>query len=392
MKHSIRRIAHYAPSLWEKGGIASYVERLGDAQRERGFEVVYYTREVNGSQLPDHTIKIEDEQQLFDRVKEEQFDILHLHKGVESLPDDRITTVRTMHGNQGSCPTGTRFLLRSKQPCDQSYSVSGCLKQHLAERCGSLRPPKMKKNFARIKNELDLGQKLHTFAVSQFLKDRMLESGYPDELLHVLHSPAPDAFMTSGPPPQSGVPRFLFLGRLIPHKGPQWLLKAMVKMDMPVKLDIGGDGPMRGVLEDYCQKHGLQHRVSFHGWLPQDRVKALIAYSRAVIVPSLWHEPAGLVTLEAAAAGRAVIASRVGGIPEYAQNDYALLVNPGDTMELASAILRMAREYGLAVRMGEHALKAARQQYAMPAYIDRQLSLYQLAVDAQRQAMASVER
>ena len=380
MSQSIKRIGHYAPVIWAKGGIASYIERLGNAQADSGLDVHYFTQQLVDGELPDQTTRVDDEAHLFRLAKDRGLDVLHLHKAVQHLPKDRVTTVRTMHGNQGSCPTGTRYLQRSEMPCNKEYSLTGCLANHVTERCGSLRPSKVKKHFKRIRNEQAQGEHIHTFTVSQFLRNWMLQSGYREEKLHVIHSPAPDAPLTPGPPPASGVPHFLFLGRLVPQKGPQWLIRSMLKMDMQVKLDIGGDGPLRGELEDFCNKHGLQHRVKFHGWLPQDRVKALIAYSRAVVVPSMWHEPAGLVTLEAAAAGRAVIASRVGGIPEYALDDYSLLVKPGDTMELAQAILRLAREYDRAVHMGECALRNARNRYAMSQFVDKQLALYQLAM------------
>ena len=388
MAHSIKRVAHYAPVLWAKGGIANYVERLGLAQEGIGLDVHYLTTKLSDGVFPENTTLVEDEAHLFRLAQEREIDILHLHKPVQYLPEDRVTTVRTMHGNQGSCPTGTRYLARSEKPCDRMYSVSGCFMTHLTERCGSLRPAKVKRNFRGIRNEHRLGTQIHTFTVSRFLRTRMLKTGYAEEKLHVLHSPAPDAFFTPGPPPAGGIPHFLFLGRLVPQKGPQWVLRAMTKMDMPVKLDIGGEGPLRNELEDFCNKHGLQHRVKFHGWLSQDRVKALIAHSRAVIVPSLWHEPAGLVTLEAAAAGRAVIASRVGGVPEYALDEYSFMVRPGDVSQMAQAILRLAREPDRAARMGECALRNARTRYSMAQFVDRQLSLYHIALEENNYQLA----
>lgn len=259
---------------------------------------------------------------------------------------------------------------------------------HMTQRCGSLRASKVKRNFVGIRREHELGKQMHTFTVSRFLRTRMLNSGYSEDKLHVLHSPAPDAPYTPGPPPVGDTPHFLFLGRLVPQKGPQWILRTLTKLDMPVKVDIGGEGPMRAELEDFCYKHGLQHRVKFHGWVAQDRVKALIAHSRAVIVPSLWHEPAGLVTLEAAAAGRAVIASRVGGVPEYALDEYSLMVRPGDKKQLAEAMKKLTLEYNRAARMGESALRNARTRYNMAQFVDRQQALYHIALEENKYQLA----
>ena len=388
MADSIKRVAHYAPFLWAKGGIANYVERLGQAQEGIGLDVHYLTQRHGEDVLPEKTKLVESEAHLFKLAKELQVDVLHLHKPVKYLPEDRVTTVRTMHGNQGSCPSGTRFLARSEKPCDRKYSITGCFLTHVTQRCGSLKPSKVKRNFNGIRTEHELGGQVHTFTVSRFLRTRMLNSGYSEDKLHVLHSPAPDAPFTPGPPPTGDAPHFLFLGRLVPQKGPQWILRTMTKLDIPVKLDIGGEGPMRAELEDFCNKHGLQHRVKFHGWVTQDRVKALIAHSRAVIVPSLWHEPAGLVTLEAAAAGRAVIASRVGGVPEYALDEYSLMVRPGDTSQLAQAMQKLAKEYDRAVRMGECALRNARTRYSMAQFVDRQQALYHIALEENKYQLA----
>ena len=380
MKHGLK-IAHYAPQIWANGGISNYVRRLGTAQMEAGFEVTYLTRKESDAPENPDAVVVKNDRQLFDRARELGIDILHLHKPVRFLPEERVTTVRTMHGNQGSCPSGSRYLVRSERPCERLYSVSGCLATHLTQRCGSLRPKKLKRNFTGIVNEHKLGEKIHTYTVSRFLREWMLKTGYREQRLHVLNSPAPDVSPIKAPSPDESTPHFLFLGRLVPHKGAQWLLRALRHVKKPVKIDIGGTGPMQKSLQAYCQRHGLHHKVNFHGWLNQNQVRHLMASARAVIVPSIWQEPAGLVTLEAAAAGRAVIASRSGGIPEYALEDYSLLVTPNDAGQLADAIEKLAGDFELAKKMGESGMKAAQSQFAMSGFLQRQLELYTQALD-----------
>lgn len=376
----MKRIAHYAPQIWANGGISNYVRRLGNAQKEAGLEVVYFTRkDVDAPENPD-AVLVQTDQQLFDKARELDVDILHLHKPVRHLPENRVTTVRTMHGNQGSCPSGTRYLARSEKPCKRSYSVAGCMLSHITERCGSLRPTKVKRNFTGIVNEHRLGAQIHTFTVSHFLRDWMVKTGYPEQRLHVLNSPAPDVSPIKAPSPDDMTPHFLFLGRLVPQKGAQWLLRALRYVKTSVKIDIGGQGPMQKDLQLFCKRHGLQHKVTFHGWLNQNQVRHLMASSRAVVVPSIWQEPAGLVTLEAAAAGRAVIASRSGGIPEYALDEYSFLVAPNDARQLADAIERLATDFELAKKMGECGIRAAQSRFAMSRFLDKQLDLYSQAL------------
>ena len=377
----MRRIAHYAPQIWANGGISNYVRRLGYAQEDAGYDVLYFTQAADDAGSHPQTIVVRDDKDLFERAREMQVDVLHLHKPVRYLPKKRVATVRTMHGNQGSCPSGTRYLARSGKPCERSYSISGCLMAHVLDRCGSLRPAKVKRNFTGIVNEHRLGEQIHTFTVSRFLSDWMLKTGYSAERLHVLNSPAPDVAPIKAPPPDESTPHFLFLGRLVPQKGAQWLLRALRHVKHSVKIDIGGNGPLQKELQAFSDSHGLQHKVAFHGWLNQNQIRNLMARARAVLVPSIWQEPAGLVTLEAAAAGRAVIASNSGGIPEYALDDYSLLVPPGDVGQLAEAIDRLAGDFERARQMGENGMRIASSRFSMARFLENQLALYQLALE-----------
>ncbi|MEM8489109.1 MAG: glycosyltransferase family 4 protein [Bacteroidota bacterium] len=361
----MKKIAHYAPNLWAKGGIATYVRRLGEAQTAAGMDVVYFSRDPAHAEGRNDTEIVADDAALFARCKALSCDILHLHKPVYLLPEDRVTTVRTMHGNQGSCPTGTRFLARSSQPCKRHYSVAGCFMTHLTERCGSLKVAKIKRNFGGIKNEFRLGAAVHTFTVSHFLKDWMVRTGFDESMLHVLNSPAPDRPAPTQDIPNSDKPRFAFLGRLVPQKGVPWLLRALKLVKSDIHVDIAGDGPLHAELEAYCKRNDLQDIVTFHGWVDQQQVRQIMADARGIVFPSVWEEPAGLITLEAAAAGRPVIASKAGGIPEYALDEFSLLVSPNNDQQLAEAIDRLAGDHDLAVRMGACGLRNAKDRYSM---------------------------
>jgi len=95
-----------------------------------------------------------------------------------------------------------------------------------------------------------------------------------------------------------------------------------------------------------------------------------------VVVPSVWHEPAGLVTLEAAALGRPVVASEVGGIPEYALDAFSLRVPPRDIDALAEAIGHLARNAEQAETMGRRGYGLAQSEFAMDRFLRRLDALY----------------
>jgi glycosyltransferase involved in cell wall biosynthesis len=218
-------------------------------------------------------------------------------------------------------------------------------------------------------------------ANSQFVKDQMLRSGYPADNIHVLHIPAPD-LRDYYPPEQGDLTHFTFLGRITPEKGLVWLLQALAEVKVPIHLDVAGAGNQEHeqALYRLAERLGLMKRITFHGWVNEARAIQLIQQARALVFPSVWHEPAGLVSLEAAAAGRPIIASNVGGIPEYVgrlQN--ALLVEPNNVQGLARRIEQLAKDSFLAKQMGAEGRKMAKEHFSLEKHVEELMKLYKLA-------------
>lgn len=375
------RIGHYAPRLWAPGGIASYVRRLGASLRARGHEVIYYSRAAP----PDSpsTRVVDADGALFAAAARDGLDVLHLHKPVDTLPDDRVPTLRTMHGNQGGCPSGSRYLERTGRPCPRSYSALGCIWGHLVDHCGSRRPAEIWANLQNVEHEQRLAAALPTLAVSAYVRDAMVASGCAPDRLTVLRSPAPTNDAPFRPPPTDGPPRVAFLGRLVPHKGVDWLIEAAARVP-GLQVDVAGTGPdaFERHLRALADRLDVRDRVHFHGWLDPDDSRALMLGARAVAVPSTWHEPAGLVTLEAASVGRAVVASDVGGIPEYARPEFARLAPPRDTAALAAHLHALTTDDDLAADLGRQGYALARSdRFSMAAFLDRLEAIYAHVAD-----------
>jgi spore coat protein SA len=161
---------------------------------------------------------------------------------------------------------------------------------------------------------------------------------------------------------------FLFAGRLVPEKGVQVLLEAfarVLEVRPGVRLLLVGssffDEAPRTAHERAlrAQAAGLGDAVTFTGFLPHEALARCYAEADAVVVPSVWAEPSGLVVLEAMACGTCVIASRTGGIPELIEHGHnGLLVPPGDVAALAAAMLRTLDEAGTRTRLGRQARQA----------------------------------
>ncbi len=360
-------IGHYMPGIWDAGGIAAYIRRVARAQRDAGHTVRFLDSRSTYAADPDPNRRPEvvAPEDLATRGLALGLDVLHLHASVDPMPRGGPRVVRTIHEHRPYCPSGERYLKRSEIPCDRVYGLARCLLGHVIDRCGSIRPPSLIKNFAATREER-CNLPGHTLiAISHYVRDQMVLSGFDGTPIRVLHNPAP----TPRPytlPTRDGVPRFLFLGRLSVHKGLHWVLRCLPQVTVPIALDIGGDGPQRVEMEALVARDGLGEKVTFHGWIDEPRIDELAAAARAVVFSPVWHEPAGLVTLDGAARGRAVIASRTGGIPEFAiDGRNALVVEANDDRALVEALTRLATDWELARRLGQGGLELANQEFSL---------------------------
>jgi glycosyltransferase involved in cell wall biosynthesis len=171
-------------------------------------------------------------------------------------------------------------------------------------------------------------------------------------------------------------------GYFIPEKGLSDLLKAAAKVRetrKDVVFILVGDGPLERQLKEEAHSLGIDDIVRFTG-LRFD-VDRFMSASDVVVVPSTWQEPAGLVVVEAMATSRPVIASRVGGIPEYlSEGEAGLLVEPGNPTQIAEAILKILNDGPMAQRMGIAGRQRAEQLFSMEKWVADTMALYEPAM------------
>jgi glycosyltransferase involved in cell wall biosynthesis len=137
---------------------------------------------------------------------------------------------------------------------------------------------------------------------------------------------------------------------LVHRKGIDVLLHAMTRLDASVRLAVAGDGPEREALVAEAQKLGLDARVAWLG--RRDTVGDLLHAADIAVLPSR-AEGLGIAALEAMAAGRPVVASRVGGLAEaVVDGGTGLLVEADEPEALAHALSRLATDRTLAARLG----------------------------------------
>ena len=111
--------------------------------------------------------------------------------------------------------------------------------------------------------------------------------------------------------------------------------------------------------------------MQFPGWLDRSALQDEFRRSTAVVVPSTWAEPFGLIAAEAGGAGRPVIASRVGGLPEIiAHNGTGLLFQTGDIVALAGAMSRLINEPDTAEAFGRAAHQRVSEHFSLTGCIE----------------------
>ncbi len=171
----------------------------------------------------------------------------------------------------------------------------------------------------------------------------------------------------------SGQPLVLTNARLNPQKGLDYLLEAVALVPEAIFI-IAGEGPERPKLEKQVKNSNLGGRVIFLGF--RRDIPDLLAGCDLFVLPSLF-EGLPLSILEAMAAGKPVIATKIGGTDEAViQEETGLLVPPGDAAALAGAIRRLLAEPELARQFGQSGKKRVYKEFSAQAMVRKTVQIY----------------
>jgi glycosyltransferase involved in cell wall biosynthesis len=183
--------------------------------------------------------------------------------------------------------------------------------------------------------------------------------------------------------------------RLIPHKGHATLLAAMptVLAGAPrARLLVAGTGELRGRLEEAARSLPAGC-VRFLGHLPD--VRGFMNACDVIVFPTgpELGEGFGLAALEAMAAGRAVVASDVGPLPEVVIRDQTGILVPPDSPEaLAEALVRLHRDTPYRHQLGRQAAERARDAFGLTRMVEATVAVYQEVLDHRRPAHGTARR
>jgi glycosyltransferase involved in cell wall biosynthesis len=175
-------------------------------------------------------------------------------------------------------------------------------------------------------------------SISDFMRDKFIEAGIPkDRIVTLKHSW--DALPAKPDTVDDGY--YLFLGRLVPEKGIRvmldaWRMLAEQMGNRTPKLIIAGSGSEEILVQSEAEGNKY---VEYVGYVDGGEKTQLIAHCRAMLAPSVWWEPLGLVTYEAYDYAKPMLAAASGGLAETVQDGRTgFIFEPRDTESMCEAV------------------------------------------------------
>lgn len=385
-----------------QGGADAYYLRLSELLRVAGHRVVFFSTDnqknelsvfskyfaesidYNGGRLGFFKKAVyafrliynfEARRKLVGLLEKERVGIAHLHNIyhqlspaiIGALKKRGIPVVMHLHDYKIICPNYKLF--RRGKICERCVGgkfyhcfFGRCLKNSYLKSLAAMIEAYLHGPILRTYEKIDL-----FIAPSEFMKNMAVRHGIPEAKIAAIPNFSPAVPAVTAPDGDY----FFYFGRLSEEKGLHVLLEAM-KYAPAARLKIAGDGPLADQLRRDILRLGLENRVEMLGRLEGEKLGSAIAAARAVIAPSIWHENMPLAVLEALARGKAVIASRAGGLEEIIQDgENGFLFEAGNRRELGKIIGRFDR------RKFSAAGQALPEKYSAENHLRLTMDVYQ---------------
>ncbi len=319
--------------------------------------------------------------EIRDLLKNDRPDVVHVHSVYPMFSPSILTACRqlnvpvvmTVHSHNLTCPTW--FHLYKGRICDDCVGgheyrcITKNCRNNIFESVAYALRSSVARAFKLFHNNVNV-----LIVLTPFGKERLLQAGYHDDQIAIIPNPTSVAVEETSEDRCAGE-YVAFSGRISPEKGVDILLATASRLP-EVLFKVAGDGPALPAL-----KAKAPANVEFLGRLGFDDLITFYRMSRALVTPSVWFEPFGMVVVDAMALGVPVIASRIGGLPYLVDDGITgALFEPGSPEDLARQIRRLWEDPQLCEQMGKAGRQKVTQQYSQNAYYYNLMAVYQKAI------------
>ena len=375
-------------SMGSLGGAEANVFITATEMKKRGHRVGLLTRRATGrNEDAWHALFGEDifwiDRESYDQVAQRfGAQVTYVHKwddlaSLAKIVESGRARIRMVHDHDMYCLRSYRYHPITRTVCHRptsAYCVFPCLATLKRDREGPL--PFRLISYAAKKRERDLSRQFHRhLVVTTYMQEELEINGFDPSRIEIF-PPVPRAG-ESLEPTFSDRNLLIWAGQIIRGKGLDVLLHALTEVKQPFEMIVLGQGNHREACEKLSRKLGLDDRVTFGGFVPQETLRDYYRDASLFVLSSLWPEPIATIGLEVMRFGLPVVAWDAGGIKDWlidGHNGY--LVPWKDTSAYAARIDELLTDKTKAREMGRKGLALVSERYDFEDYLDRLEALF----------------
>ena len=311
-------------------------------------------------------------------------DIVHFHNFlplsmnlVDEAAKRKIPSLLSIYDYKYICMKETLFKDREGIQCE-NYNGDDCVKC-LGIPLAPLRYPMMNRRKTLFRKALEKIDRI--VCLSQNSKEVMMKAGYSGEKIEVIRASIDiSGIKNDNTPVEKGL--VLFVGWVQPRKGINIITKAFEKVAAEIpdaKLVVFGDGEQayREKIEKEVESAGIADRVDFRGKRPHEEVKDYMKRANVIVIAEQWPNMSPITMVEALAGGKAVVAGKIGGIPEFIEDGKTgFLVEYNNPDAYAEKIIRLIKDPGLTESLGKAGSKSVGAFFDRDQIREEYLKLY----------------
>ncbi len=358
-----------AQEIGKRGHEIGILHGPGTGKNEEGWNAVFSSQFSLETAEPGEATKA--------ALREFEPDVVYVHKMadlrvIQALVDSGRPLVRMVHDHDIYCMRSYKYNYFTREICTRAAGpacIFPCLASVVKNNSGGF--PLKWVSYAAKKREIALNQEFKRMVVvTEYMRDELLKNGFDPERIEI-HAPVPrmgDPDLRSSFCDRNLI---LYAGQIIRGKGVDVLLESLAKVKSPFECIILGDGNHKAYCEELSRRLGLDDRVHFKGFIPQEELKGYYRECSVVALSSLWPEPIATIGLEVMRYALPVVGFDAGGIKDWLKDGFnGYLVPWMDRDVFAQRLDELLQDKEKAKRLGENGFEFVSERYDFPTYIE----------------------